>query len=927
MSVFTAGIVWDPREPLPPEFQPQSQSNTRCLVRSRADTGPYHPAPELEHSAPVLTKLPDGVVQENTRNTLPPHSVSITGRIFHDTAGITVSQVFWNNVDDPIPQASYVFPLPSGCTVTNFTCRIGRDKILRAKAQPKEEARRDFQKAILSGRSAALLEQNTPEIFTTSLGNIPPSTRLEIKLTYIVLLKRHFSEESSITTLSIPTAIAHRYGSAPKDIPTSGFQNEPRTFTLELSIFEAKERLEIDSYSHKIFIDRNAHNRQAFNWRELSQSNKNETSSEVVVKLDPTVEFLSEDFILTIESSPSSGATRPHAWLESHPTLESQKAMMITIPASLMMEGGKVPETGEILFLADRSGSMRDKIDAVKSSLNFFLNGIPVGWKFNIWSFGTMHTRLWDESQIYSAKSLELALKYVKTEFKADMGGTELVPALKDMLQSRDLSNPCDVIIMSDGEVWRLEEALALVQETRTLSRGAVRFFSLGIGAHVSHALVHGIASRGGGYSEVIPAANLDGWEDRVVSMLKTALTSHVSNLNVTFNGESYDRYLRSPNDIGNLSILQGNRIYVLSTPDSTLDHLNRVTIEAIQINGARVCHDVSVELLPNKDSTIHNVAVRAILGDLEYSINVISNAPTSIDVPMLEDTLGQEKKIIEQTKAVELACRFSILSKWTSFFLQQENAEPQMDEYMCTVLPVIDSLTIHNRDERMCCYFTSRFDRYLDKTPERRFPASQEDGAVAHSAGVIKRDSRASPLRRPRAKTSMTDGKLIRMLKRPAKMAAKKESADSQRELVIRLLRYQSFDGSIDVGVQSLLEPSLAQAARELQEYMVTNSAVARPLAAPLAYTIIVAISLERHLQECKKLWDLMRVKALNYISSQVPDESKMAELMDFASALLAGKGFARPDFKSVPCNDEAGQSQGSDKSEPTPIHVAPLD
>lgn len=85
---------------------------------------------------------------------------------------------------------------------------------------------------------------------------------------------------------------------------------------------------------------------------------------------------------------------------------------------------------------------------------------------------------------------------------------------------------PTDIIVLTDGQVWRLDQTLDFIQSTRTASQGAVRFFSLGIGDAVSHALVNGIAKAGGGYAEAVPSTNQGGWEDRVVSMAKAALTS-----------------------------------------------------------------------------------------------------------------------------------------------------------------------------------------------------------------------------------------------------------------------------------------------------------------------------------------------------------------------------------------------------------------
>src|SRR5882757_2029579 len=90
-----------------------------------------------------------------------------------------------------------------------------------------------------------------------------------------------------------------------------------------------------------------------------------------------------------------------------------------------------------------------------------------------------------------------------------------------------------DIVVLTDGEVWRLDDTIEFVRETRNDTRGMVRFFSLGVGNAVSHALVEGIAKAGGGYAEVVPAASQGGWEDRVVAMLEAALASHLGPLRI----------------------------------------------------------------------------------------------------------------------------------------------------------------------------------------------------------------------------------------------------------------------------------------------------------------------------------------------------------------------------------------------------------
>ncbi len=148
---------------------------------------------------------------------------------------------------------------------------------------------------------------------------------------------------------------------------------------------------------------------------------------------------------------------------------------------------------------------------------------------------------------------MSLALSWVESSFDANIGGTELLPALKAIVAAQDKTLMTDIIVLTDGEVWRLDQTLDLIQKTRATTEGRIRFFSLGIGTSVSHALVNGIAKAGGGYAEVVQEASQGGWEDRVVAMAKAALMSaHLGPLRVEFDIQyrNGNKKSKSPNII-----------------------------------------------------------------------------------------------------------------------------------------------------------------------------------------------------------------------------------------------------------------------------------------------------------------------------------------------------------------------------------------
>ncbi|KAK4096716.1 hypothetical protein N658DRAFT_333945 [Parathielavia hyrcaniae] len=695
--VFTAGIVWDPREPLPGELQPGYGDGTFGRHLSKLSGG-LAQVPRFEHSdghvgqpsgtggiqlsqhiqaATLWPNLPSSTVQEQVPNILPPLSVEVDASVLQDTAQVAVTQLFWNDSTVAIKQAAFTFPLPAGCTVTDFTCQFGTKKIIRGTVKPREEARDNFQRHIRGhDTGAGLLEQDTPEIFTTTLGNIPAKTKVKVNLTYISVLKHRFADSRTVTTLTIPTYIAHRYGNAPEDYNGAESTSVPQGLTLGVEIVESDRITSINSPSHVIEVKRRHGARNAESFADLAGEGGRSSVETAAVALPSGSMLLDRDFVLDIETKPHGNSESPQAWLEEHLILPNHRALMLTIPPQFLTHVAPPMQRSEILFLADRSGSMEDKILSLKSAMRFFLKGIPEGRKFNIWCFGT-HYNSWQPLSVdYDESTLNSALAWVENTFAADMGGTELLPAIQAIVQARDKSLMTDVIVLTDGETWRLDQTLDYIEKTRGLTDGRVRFFALGMGNAVSHALVDGIAKAGGGYVEVVPEASRGGWEDRVVSMAKAALLSaHLGPLHLSFqiqdqNGRTRSSTLadarRSPADTSALSPFDRNRIYFLSDVIAESESITSVTVE-MSANQETKTVVIPVTVLEKRDAMLHKLAARSMLDDLERGRSHIHIGP---DRPYQG---SWEEKTLVRKEAEEIACKWSLVSKWTSFFFTEE--------------------------------------------------------------------------------------------------------------------------------------------------------------------------------------------------------------------------------------------------------------
>ncbi|KLU81007.1 hypothetical protein MAPG_00102 [Magnaporthiopsis poae ATCC 64411] len=959
MDSLPTGIFWDPREPPPPGVPHYGQPTNLTLnshgggrkMRNLHAQGTYAPmvaAAKVEHKRfPSFAVMVPAVRDETSLCLLVPLSVAIDVRIVQDVAKVTTTQLYFNDSDETIEKSGYTFPLPAGCAVSAFSCRFGQSKMLRGHVKPKQEAMEEFAGALKRRVTAGLLNEATPEIFNAMLGNIPANTKARVEISFVMELKRRvpgdIDAKSNTISLTIPTSLAPRYGDAPPDVHLDlASEGVSRGLSLRIHIETCEAVTKVSSPSHEVTVERGSRRRDAQTRTEPTGSfvdAENGASADgnggpVVVTLTAERTELGRDFVLDIQTELQEGEdSTPKAILEIHPTLENQAAVMLTIPPRFLLShtadtscharGGS---DGEVIFLADRSGSMDDKMESLKSAMQFFLKGIPVHRKFNVWCFGSSYMNLWPKSAEYTEKSLQEALTFVERDFKADMGGTELLPAMQAIVASRDKSDRADVIVLTDGEVWRHDETIQFAREARQQSDGMLRLFTLGVGDQVSHSLVQGLATAGGGYSEIVPAHTRDGWEDRVVAMTRAALTDHLD-MEIEFQGvaeqdlEGHEhghmlpRLLRSPTSSQSVSLLQKGRVFLLLSSISNPSSLHSVTVWLSRRNDGP--HATSPRFVVplkgtiSKDDTVHTLATKAILNDL--SLESLPSDAGIVSTKSLGETLG---------------CRFCTVSRWTSLFLSEEcNREqeakghpdaprdiapvaigrPMSDQWPFRLLSSnlnklgtpARSPRAHHSPLTQGCNWPSFIpeDYFIPPpvmTPHGERPSTPDPGYSLRSA------YRGPPL----------------PTRRICRTYAVYDKCDimGQKLFVRGLLSFQQFDGAfsfpggsstwegLEAGLGAHCHGAISKLRRcccEEEKHAAAEAATSTILGVPtkVAHTLMVVALLEKHFQDCADLWQLMAMKARTWVESEVPEKELRDKLTTTWLALLPNEWEDKPE------------------------------
>jgi hypothetical protein len=451
--------------------------------------------------------------------------INVHASILATTSRTVLQQTFANpSTARGIREVRYAFPLYEGVSVVGFSCLVG-NRLIVGEVKEKEKAKQVYQEAVSRGETAGLFEQlpEASDVFTTTIGNIPPGSEVKVTITYLGELK-HDMEVDGIR-FTIPTSICPRYGDLQSSQANSLQMNGTISVVVDAEMAEGSFIQKLLSPSHPIALSMGTTS---------VHPNAEPSMNKASATLSLGVAHLETDFILQVVAK-DTGV--PKAMLETHPTIPNHRALMATLVPKFALPA----EKPEVVFVCDQSGSMEgDRIALARSALRVFLRSLPVGVKFNICSFGSRHSFLFPRSVTYGQDTLDQATHYAD-ELAANYGGTEMLSPLKATIENRYKDIPLEIIMLTDGETWNQQSVFNYLNEQIQDNKAPIRVFTLGIGSGVSHALIEGIAKAGNGFAQSVQDG--EKMSSKVVRMLKGALSPHVNDytLEVKYSGVEED--------------------------------------------------------------------------------------------------------------------------------------------------------------------------------------------------------------------------------------------------------------------------------------------------------------------------------------------------------------------------------------------------
>ncbi|HEU0149800.1 MAG TPA: marine proteobacterial sortase target protein, partial [Bradyrhizobium sp.] len=486
--------------------------------------GPVAPLtkPGDARSGSLLLRSDDGT------SDAPRLGIDVDITVSGPTARARVTQVFRNPTDHWM-EATYVYPLPAGSAVDTLKMVVG-DRIVIGDIKAREEARIIYESAKRDGKTAALTEQERPNIFTNSLANIGPGETVLVQIEYQEPVAQNGDEFS----LRVPLVVAPRYNPAPivqsVDLRGSGWgtaSNDPVPDRGRISpeVLDPAKDAPVNPTSITVRLQ------AGFALGEVKSRYhqvKIETPDEATrtVTLADRVVPADRDFELTWKpaatTAPSVGLFREHVGDNDY------LLAFVTPPAVAQAIHQPLPR--EVVFVIDNSGSMGGtSIQQAKASLLYALGRLQPGDRFNVIRFDDTMTVLFPSAVPVDAEHLGAALSFVRG--LEARGGTEMVPAMRAALTDDgvDTDRVRQVVFLTDGAIGNEQQLF----ETITAMRGRSRIFMVGIGSAPNTYLMTRASELGRGAFTHIGA--VEEVEERMRGLFAKLENPAVTGLTATF--------------------------------------------------------------------------------------------------------------------------------------------------------------------------------------------------------------------------------------------------------------------------------------------------------------------------------------------------------------------------------------------------------
>ena len=399
------------------------------------------------------------------RFTIERHHVNVS--IQNRLATTQTDQVFANRNADPV-EGDYIFPIPAGTEVTDFTLRVD-GSVVKAERLSRAKAQRFFRRIVRSSGDETLMEYVGRDFFHAQLPPIPSGDTRRVQLRYAQILEQTGERTKYLCPLKTEQSV------------------EALAVSIELESNHPLKSLYCPS--HEVAITRKDEHRARVSYTETD-----------AIAVDTDFEFYysvsDEEF-----------------GIDLYTHRENQKEdgyFMLTLSPRYEVNQSSVIEK-DFIFVLDRSGSMMgEKIAQAKEALRFCMRNLNDGDRFNLIRFD-------DEIEAFSDNLVPVTqqrdnalafINHIEGRGMTNINGA-LLTALAD---APDAKRPRIIIFLTDGHQTAGERRTAhILQNVAKKNRGNARIFVFGVDYQVNTELLDNLAEQNGGTRVYVePHENLE---------------------------------------------------------------------------------------------------------------------------------------------------------------------------------------------------------------------------------------------------------------------------------------------------------------------------------------------------------------------------------------------------------------------------------
>ncbi|MFT5124780.1 MAG: Ca-activated chloride channel family protein [Kiritimatiellia bacterium] len=379
-------------------------------------------------------------------------------------AATRIEQVFKNSTDRDL-EATYIFPLPKGASITEFAMYIN-GKRESGELVEKDKAKMIYQDIVRRMKDPGLLEHIGGQLFQVSVYPVPKSGEQKIELEYTQTLPY----ESGLYTFTYPLKTGSKASRTLED------------FTVSARIHSSVPLKNVYSPSHEVGISR-----------------KND--HDAIIGFEEDQSALDKDFVLYYGVSKKDFGLN----LLTHRDKAKDGYYMMMLAPSVNTAENKVIKK-DVVFVFDTSGSMAvKKMDQARAALEYCVKKLNKGDRFNIVRFSTDVENFKPELVKVNDETREEGLAFARA--LEARGGTNIDGALQAAMTMRDADKkrPYIVVFLTDGKPTIGEtDTKTIVDHLAGKHSAGARVFAFGVGEKVNTHLLDMISSGYGGLSTYV---------------------------------------------------------------------------------------------------------------------------------------------------------------------------------------------------------------------------------------------------------------------------------------------------------------------------------------------------------------------------------------------------------------------------------------